>query len=75
MGRMTYPTCRQRQAFLVEINPVEGVPGKLGFDEGDLYFAIARRGFPFLFAPQRREQAASFSLNVTDVTGMTLPAG
>jgi hypothetical protein len=58
---------RKAQQFLIEINPAtEDFDSNRGFDEADIHM-MAKRGFPFLFGPQRLGKA-SFSLNVTKVT-------
>ena len=58
---------RRAQQFLIEIKPAtEDFDSNHGFEEADIHL-MAKRGFPFLFGPQRRGRA-SFSLNVTEVT-------
>jgi tRNA(Glu) U13 pseudouridine synthase TruD len=58
---------RKAQQFLIEIKPIANdLDSNRGFDEADIHM-MAKRGFPFLFGPQRFGKA-SFSLNVTNVT-------
>jgi hypothetical protein len=58
---------RKAQQFLIEIKPIANdLDSNRGFDEADIHM-MAKRGFPFLFGPQRLGKA-SFSLNVTNVT-------